>query len=199
MAWIAFEWGSTGEKRERIGRLFRETAGLFLGAAILGGVWNGLEKSAGRREGRRALSGIPVPGSLGGDGGRELFSPACFCGRRRRNGSGGGDTCAGCGSPSGGGETETAALLDTGNRLVSPDGGRPVHVLEYEVCREICERVDGVIYIPYSCVGRQRGVIPGITLDWMEIIRGEERTKVNRPLVGIVRQPLSRTAAIICS
>ena len=133
MAWIAFEWGSTGEKRERIGRLFRETAGLFLGAAILGGVWNGLENLLAGREGRR-LS----PESLSLAAWAAMGAGAFFTGRVRLAFRGR--------------ETETAALLDTGNRLVSPDGGRPVHVLEYEVCREICERVDGVIYIPYSCV-----------------------------------------------
>ena len=190
MAWIAFEWGSTGEKRERIGRLFRETAGLFLGAAILGGVWNGLENLLAGREGRRlspeslSLAAWAAMGAGAFFTGLFLWKTAQEWVRRRRY------LCR-VRLAFRGRETETAALLDTGNRLASPDGGRPVHVLEYEVCREICERVDGVIYIPYSCVGRQRGVIPGITLDWMEIIRGEERTKVNRPLVGIVRQPLS--------
>ena len=88
-------------------------------------------------------------------------------------------------------QAETEALLDTGNRLYSPEGTRPVHVLEYEVCRDICGGVDRMLYIPYQCVGRRHGLMPGIILDRMEIFDGDERREVAAPLVGIVRQPLS--------
>ena len=50
---------------------------------------------------------------------------------------------------------------------------------------------DRMLYIPYQCVGRRHGLMPGIILDRMEIFDGDERREVAAPLVGIVRQPLS--------
>ena len=193
MVWLVFERGREGDWRERLARVGRETAGRFFLALVLGGAFYALEEMA---------AGWFRGGAAGGDGGAlGLSAWAClaagagflarflwetvqeWAGKRRaifrvRLGYRGR-------------ETETDALLDTGNRLISPDGGRPVHVLEYEVCRQICEKVDGVTYIPYRSVGRQDGVIPGITLDYMEIGAGKERTRVERPLIGIVKAPLS--------
>ena len=47
-------------------------------------------------------------------------------------------------------ETETAALLDTGNRLVSPDGGRPVSYTHLDVYKRqsYADRGDCVLLSP---------------------------------------------------
>ncbi|HIZ79036.1 MAG TPA: sigma-E processing peptidase SpoIIGA [Candidatus Lachnoclostridium stercorigallinarum] len=192
MAWIAFGRGPGREFQTSLKRLIQDTAGIFLAAALLSGVWEGL--------GGLLMSGGGDGGVPGGDSlslaaflflgagaffaGRFLWLTAAESARKRKY------LCH-VRLFYRGRKTETEALLDTGNRLFSPDGKRPVHVLEYGVCREICEKVDRVCYIPYRSVGRQDGVIPGITMDYMEIVRGEEQTRVEHPLVGIVRQQLS--------
>lgn len=189
MVWIAFEWRRPGDLREKLRRLGAETAGLFLTAILLGGGFSlleGLASGLGVGEGRQVLTlgawGFLAAGTI-------FLCRSLWSAVQEWNGK----KKAICRVKLvfKGRETETNALIDTGNRLSSPEGDRPVHVLEYEVCREICDRVDKVIYIPYRSVGRQNGVIPGITLDRMEIGSGEERILVERPLVGIVKVPLS--------
>lgn len=201
MAWIAFERKTGVCPRLFFKRILQDTAGIFLGAAILGGVWEGAENlfaasfsaweesggfPSGEPRGGGALSAAAFAAMAAGtfSAGRYLWLTAAETGRKRRY------LCR-VKLAFQGRETETEALLDTGNHLTSPDGKRPVHVLEYEVCRTICSRVDRVCYIPYRSVGRQDGVIPAVTLDYMEIMRGEERRREERPLVGIVKQSLS--------
>lgn len=83
------------------------------------------------------------------------------------------------------------ALLDTGNRLYEPVTKRPVHVVTYEALKEICESVSSVIYIPFSSVGKQSGMMPGIFLDEIEIHLENEVKKIEKPLVAVCSRPLS--------
>lgn len=87
---------------------------------------------------------------------------------------------------------EVTALLDTGNRLREPYGGKPVHVITYEKCKLICEKATGVLYVPFTSVGADSGVLPAICLDQMEIFQnGELVNQIKRPIVAIIRYPLS--------
>lgn len=190
MVWIAFEMGRTGTARARLCRLAKGTAALFAAAFVCGGAWAGIETfllgDSSRQEGLggyKAAAWLLLAAGAVGAGRLCLLSAARAAGRRR----------ALCRVRLfyRGRQAETEALLDTGNRLYSPEGARPVHVLEYEVCRDICGGVDRMLYIPYQCVGRRHGLMPGIILDRMEIFDGDERREVAAPLVGIVRQPLS--------
>ncbi len=193
MVWIAFERGQAGTAGLRLRRLCAETAGLLFAAAVMGGGFLALEElavsqMAGQQTGAARQSLTFAAWALLAAGTAALCRGLWKAVQERRGKT---KMLRRVRLVLNGRETETNALIDTGNRLRSPFGGKPVHVLEYEVCRELCGRVDQVIYIPYRSVGKQDGVIPGITFDLMEIGDGEEKILVEHPLIGIVKTPLS--------
>lgn len=81
-------------------------------------------------------------------------------------------------------------LIDTGNRLKEPVSGRPVHVAVREVMEKLCPRVKGVLYVPYHSVGGE-GVLPAVTLDEIKVEQEGSCYTLIRPLVAVVKQPLS--------
>lgn len=91
------------------------------------------------------------------------------------------------------GKTKTVrALRDTGNQLYEPYGHQPVHVITREVCDGLCERVSQVIYIPFRSVGTGYGMLPGIQVDEMDVIREGKLVKsYEKPWLAISREPLS--------
>ena len=88
-------------------------------------------------------------------------------------------------------EVALTALLDTGNCLKDPISHRPVHVAEAGALSGLTGRVKGVIYVPYQSVGTRNGVLPAVFLDWMEVASDERRYYFKRPLVALIREPLS--------
>lgn len=86
---------------------------------------------------------------------------------------------------------EFLALIDSGNRLREPESQKPVSIISYEDCRGFCERISGVLYIPYRAVGTKKGVLPGIIFERMEIQAGEKCLEIERPVVAVTREPLS--------
>ena len=83
-----------------------------------------------------------------------------------------------------------AGLIDTGNRLKEPVSGRPVHVAVQEVIEAVSPRVWGVTYIPYRSVGGE-GFLPAVTLDEIKVEQQGNCYTLMRPLVAVVKQPLS--------
>lgn len=84
------------------------------------------------------------------------------------------------------------ALWDTGNHLYEPYGHQPVHVITAGVCAGFCDRVSGVIYIPFQAVGTGYGMLPGIQVDSMEVTReGKVIRSCAKPWLAISREPLS--------
>ena len=88
-------------------------------------------------------------------------------------------------------QKKVTAFLDTGNRLKEPVTKRPVHILTYDEGRKICEKVPSFIYIPFSSIGTKMGMLPGIFLDSMTVEKDGRSVVIEKPLVAIVRQPLS--------
>lgn len=177
MVGIAFEWGAS--RKGRMKRIAQETGALFGTAAVMGGVFEGLAEQEILSLGAWIFLAAATFFLS-----RFLGDLLCGVIRKRKH------LCQVIATYQGK-SVEVTALQDTGNRLVSPDGRQPVHVLEYEVCRHICETVDGVLYIPFQSVGKENGMLPAIYLDSLVIIREGERTEIKKPLVGVVKQPLS--------
>ncbi len=89
-------------------------------------------------------------------------------------------------------EKTIRALFDTGNRLREPYGNQPVHVITARACRGFCEKVAGVIYIPFCSVGQSQGMLPGIRMDEMEVRRrGQLICRISHPWIALSREPLS--------
>ena len=83
-------------------------------------------------------------------------------------------------------------LIDTGNRLKEPVSGRPVHVAVREVIEALSPKVRGVTYVPYRSVGGE-GLLPAVTLDEIKVEQEGNCYTLMRPLVAVVKQPLSPT------
>lgn len=87
---------------------------------------------------------------------------------------------------------QVTALYDTGNQLYEPYGHEPVHVITYDACRQLCETVSQVIYIPFQAVGTESGMLPGIRVDEMEVAQdGKLVMRCDRPWLAISKEPLS--------
>lgn len=83
------------------------------------------------------------------------------------------------------------ALLDTGNQLYEPYGHQPVHIISYEACRQFCDCVSRIIYIPFQAVGTEYGMLPGIQVDKMEVLRDGKVLRVfKKPWLAISKKPL---------
>lgn len=86
------------------------------------------------------------------------------------------------------------ALWDTGNRLYEPYGHRPVHVVTEGACRQLCDAMSRLIYIPFRTVGDGQGVLPGIRIDRMEVLdHGKVIRTYEKPWLAISRRHLSET------
>lgn len=84
------------------------------------------------------------------------------------------------------------ALWDTGNHLYEPYGHQPVHVITDEACRRLCDTVSQVVYIPFQAVGTGYGLLPGIRIDSMDVVRcGRPAAHYDRPWLAVCKGPLS--------
>lgn len=89
-------------------------------------------------------------------------------------------------------ELAVTALWDTGNHLYEPYTHQPVHVITAGACRRLCDRITGVIYIPYQSVGAEHGILPGIQIDRMEVLKdGGAVECYEKPWLAITRESLS--------
>lgn len=86
---------------------------------------------------------------------------------------------------------EFLALVDSGNRLREPVSGKPVSVISFEDCKDFCDRISSVLYVPFRSVGVKEGVLPGIIFEKMEIYRGGRLFEIERPIVAVTKEPLS--------
>ncbi len=84
------------------------------------------------------------------------------------------------------------ALFDTGNRLYEPYSHQPVHVLSADACKGFCESISQLIYIPFQSVGTEKGMLPGVRMDEMEVRQdGKLVQTFEKPWIAVSRKPLS--------
>lgn len=89
-------------------------------------------------------------------------------------------------------ELAMTALWDTGNHLYEPYTHQPVHVITARACRCLCDRITRVIYIPYQSVGAEHGLLPGIQVDRMEVLKDGKMVECyEKPWLAITRETLS--------
>ena len=88
---------------------------------------------------------------------------------------------------------ETEALFDTGNSLKDPLTGKAVSVISRETAKNLVsgEKLPKLRYISYHSVGKAEGVMPMIMLDGMEVISGEERRWIEKPLAAVCENELN--------
>ena len=80
---------------------------------------------------------------------------------------------------------------DSGNQLRDPFNGRPVCIL----CRELAEKIfepetEMVRFIPYTSLGTQKGLLPVVFADQMEIEGNGKRITIKPAEIGIANAGL---------
>ncbi len=85
------------------------------------------------------------------------------------------------------------ALLDTGNLLYEPISRRKVHIIEYEVIKDIINKENGFYrVIPFNSVGKQRGLLDAIEVDFLEITDDEGRSvRLEKEIVALYDKKLT--------
>ncbi len=100
-------------------------------------------------------------------------------------------------------------LMDSGNQLVMPGTGKPVQIVDFQVAcallsaKEIEElecmlrlRASGessgrFTYIPYHSIGKERGILPVMTLDSVRIKHGESVWNTKKVAAAISKTAVS--------
>lgn len=88
-----------------------------------------------------------------------------------------------------------AGLLDSGNSLFEPYGGRPVSILEEKTAGELAGRVpeEKRLLIPYHSIGKSHGILPAVELPEIIIDTGEEKLINRKAVVALCGERLSGT------
>ncbi len=83
-------------------------------------------------------------------------------------------------------QCKTQAIVDTGNHLTDQLTGKAVSIVGRETAMKLLNNKlpEKIRFIPYHSIGKNKGVIPIITLDRM-CIEGEEEEWIEHPLIGI--------------
>ena len=82
-------------------------------------------------------------------------------------------------------------LFDSGNRLYTPEGHRPVYVADQKSLK--CwndHKIETLLMIPYRSVGRESGLLPAIVID--ELWINDEICR-KMPVIALSRYPVSST------
>ncbi len=82
-------------------------------------------------------------------------------------------------------------FYDTGNLLVDPFVGRPVHIVRKDVLAGQIEK-EGlpVRLIPFHSLGEENGLLEAVTLEGMYVMRGKRPLYLENPVFGIAEAPL---------
>lgn len=86
------------------------------------------------------------------------------------------------------------AFADTGNQLFDPVSKKPVSVISgdaWEMLTKDSEKPVMYYPIPYQSVGNPGGMLPGVGIDSMIILHGEESRIIDRPVIAVTKQPFS--------
>lgn len=112
---------------------------------------------------------------------------------------------------------QTKAMIDTGNLLKEPITNTPVVVVENKVLEdilpmEVLENTENILggdieklskklqekylsklkVIPFSSLGKQNGMLLGIKVEELIVIKGDEERKIDKAIIGIYNKQLSR-------
>ena len=86
------------------------------------------------------------------------------------------------------------AVIDTGNHLREPAGGRPVHVIDRRVFLRAFEKekVENLQYVGYHSIGKKEGVMPVIRIDKICVHR-ESDCWLETPYLAIGNEEITLT------
>lgn len=86
------------------------------------------------------------------------------------------------------------ALVDSGNSLYEPYGGRPVSVLEKQAAGELLSRVppEKHYLVPYHSIGKEHGLLAAVEIPQIQVEEGEERIVLKRAVVALSEENIAQ-------
>ncbi len=89
------------------------------------------------------------------------------------------------------GNLSVKGFYDTGNLLVDPLGGRPVHIIRKQILWEQIEK-EGlpVRLVPFHSLGQESGLLKAVTLEGMYILREGHPLYLKKPVFGMAEETL---------
>lgn len=108
-------------------------------------------------------------------------------------------------------EKKITALWDSGNHLVQPVTGRPVHIIDTEALQPLlteneAEELQRLLemktvecpsgmfsFVPYQSIGKKHGVLPVLKLDVIRVEKEKEIMDTPEALVAVSRENVSHT------
>ncbi len=89
------------------------------------------------------------------------------------------------------GNISVKGFYDTGNLLMDPLVGRPVHIIKKEILKEqILQGKLPVRLIPYHSLGQESGLLEAVTLEGMYIMRENHPLYLKKPVFGMAEERL---------
>ena len=106
-------------------------------------------------------------------------------------------------------EVQIKALLDSGNQLQQPGSGRPVHILDVSVVRQLLDEEElqelecmirlespktgtgTFTYIPFRTIGNDHALMPMLVLETLHIKHGESAWNTKQNLAAVSKRTVS--------
>jgi len=82
-------------------------------------------------------------------------------------------------------------LKDTGNNLRDPVFGKPVSIITEEVQKKLCQEEIFFYPVPFHSIGQTNGMMQAFFADCLWIRTEDEIKTIEKPLLGITKEPLS--------
>ena len=89
------------------------------------------------------------------------------------------------------GKLPVKGFFDTGNLLVDPMVGKPVHIIRKEILKEQVEKGKLLTrIIPFHSLGRENGLLETVTLEGMYIMKEGHPLYIEKPVLGLAEENL---------
>ena len=89
------------------------------------------------------------------------------------------------------GKIPAKGFFDTGNLLVDPIVGKPVHIIKKEMLQGQVEQGQLLVrMIPFHSLGRDHGLLEAVTIEGMYIFREDQPLYLEKPILGLAKENL---------
>ncbi len=89
------------------------------------------------------------------------------------------------------GNIPVTGFFDTGNLLMDPIVGKPVHIVKREIFKGQLE--EGKLMarlIPFHSLGKENGMLEAVTIEGMYILKEEQPLYLEKPVLGLAKESL---------
>ena len=89
------------------------------------------------------------------------------------------------------GNISVKGFFDTGNLLMDPLAGKPVHIIKKKILKEQIEK--GKLLprmIPFHSLGMENGLLEAVTIEGMYILKENQPLYLERPVLGLADENL---------